>query len=107
MDTIAITDHGSMFGVIEFYKEAMRQNIKPILGSEIYTAINKYTEKEPKDKNQYHLVLLAEDNQGYQNLMKIVSEAYVNGFYYKPRVDKDILRKYNKVLLALSACLGG
>lgn len=107
MDTIAITDHGSMFGVIEFYKEAMRQNIKPILGSEIYTAINKYTEKEPKDKNQYHLVLLAEDNQGYQNLMKIVSEAYVNGFYYKPRVDKDILRKYNKGIIALSACLGG
>ena len=64
MDAVAITDHGSMFGVIQFYKEAKKQNIKPIIGSEIYTAINKYTEKEPKDKNQYHLVLLAENNEG-------------------------------------------
>ncbi len=107
MDTIAITDHGSMFGVIQFYKEAKKQGIKPILGSEVYTAINKYTEKEAKDKNQYHLVLLAENNEGYQNLMKLVSEAYVNGFYYKPRVDKDILKKYSKGIIALSACLGG
>ncbi len=107
MDSIAITDHGSMFGVIQFYKEAKKQGIKPILGSEVYMAINKYTEREPKDKNQYHLVLLAENNEGYQNLMKIVSEGYVNGFYYKPRVDKDILRKYSSGIIALSACLGG
>lgn len=107
MDTVAITDHGCMFGVIQFYKEAMKHNIKPILGSEVYTAINKYTEKEQKDKNQYHLVLLAENNEGYQNLMRIVSEGYVNGFYYKPRVDKDILKKYSKGIIALSACLGG
>ncbi|NLY44952.1 MAG: DNA polymerase III subunit alpha [Tissierella sp.] len=107
MDSVAITDHGSMFGVIQFYKEAKKQNIKPILGSEVYTAINKYTEKEPKDKSQYHLVLLAETNEGYKNLMKIVSEGYVNGFYYKPRVDKDILKKYSKGIIALSACLGG
>ena len=107
MDAVAITDHGSMFGVIQFYKEAKKQNIKPIIGSEIYTAINKYTEKEPKDKNQYHLVLLAENNEGYQNLMKIVSEGYINGFYYKPRVDKDVLKKYSKGIIALSACLGG
>ncbi|NLN14330.1 MAG: DNA polymerase III subunit alpha [Tissierellia bacterium] len=107
MEAIAITDHGAMFGIIEFYKEAKRQNIKPILGSEIYMALNKYTEKDPKDKNQYHLVLLAENNEGYQNLMKIVSEGYVNGFYYKPRVDKDILRRYSKGIIALSACLGG
>ncbi|MDR7871224.1 MAG: DNA polymerase III subunit alpha [Tissierellaceae bacterium] len=107
MDAVAITDHGSMFGVIQFYKEAKKQKIKPILGSEVYTAINKYTEKEQKDKNQYHLVLLAENNEGYQNLMKIVSEGYVNGFYYKPRVDKDVLRKYSKGIIALSACLGG
>lgn len=107
MDSIAITDHGSMFGVIEFYKEAIKQGIKPILGSEIYMALNKHTDREPKDQRQYHLVLLAENNQGYKNLMKIVSEAYVNGFYYKPRADKDILRKYSKGIIALSACLGG
>ena len=107
MDTVAITDHGSMFGVIQFYKEAKKQNIKPILGSEVYIAMNKYSEKEAKDKNHYHLVLLAENNEGYQNLMKIVSEGYVNGFYYKPRVDKEILKKYSKGVIALSACLGG
>ncbi len=107
MDSVAITDHGSMFGVIQFYKEAKKQGIKPILGSEVYMAVNKHTEKEQKDKNQYHLVLLAENNEGYQNLMKIVSEGYVNGFYYKPRVDKDILRKYSRGIIALSACLGG
>lgn len=107
MDTIAITDHGSMFGVVQFYKQAKTYGIKPILGSEVYVAINKYTEREPKDKSQYHLVLLAENNEGYENLMKIVSEGYVNGFYYKPRIDHDILRKYNKGIIALSACLGG
>ncbi|MCF6462433.1 DNA polymerase III subunit alpha [Clostridium sp. Cult1] len=107
MDTIAITDHGSMFGVVEFYKQAKKRGIKPILGSEVYIAINKYKEKEPKDKNQYHLVLLAENNLGYQNLMKIVSEGYVNGFYYKPRVDHDVLEKYSQGIIALSGCLGG
>ncbi|SHD75635.1 DNA polymerase III subunit alpha [Schnuerera ultunensis] len=107
MDSIAITDHGSMFGVIEFYKQAKKRGIKPILGSEVYIAINRYTEKEPKDKNQYHLVLLAENNIGYQNLMKIVSEGYVNGFYYKPRVDHDVLAKHSQGIIALSGCLGG
>ncbi|GFN34369.1 DNA polymerase III subunit alpha [Tepidimicrobium xylanilyticum] len=107
MDTIAITDHGSMFGVVEFYKQAKKRGIKPILGSEVYIAINKYTEREPKDKNQYHLVLLAENDKGYQNLMKIVSEGYVNGFYYKPRVDHDVLEKYSEGIIALSGCIGG
>lgn len=107
MDAVAITDHGSMFGVVQFYKEAKKQGIKPILGSEVYVAMNKYTEKEPKDKSQYHLVLLAETNHGYENLMKIVSEAYVNGFYYKPRIDHDILKANSKGIIALSACLGG
>ena len=107
MDSIAITDHGAMFGVIQFYKEAKKNGIKPILGSEVYVAMNKYTEKEPKDKNQYHLVLLAENNTGYKNLMRIVSEAYVNGFYYKPRVDHDVLRKYKEGIICLSACLAG
>lgn len=107
MDSIAITDHGSMFGVIQFYKEAKKNGIKPILGSEVYVAMDKYTDREPKDKSQYHLILLAETNEGYGNLMKIVSEAYVNGFYYKPRIDHDILKKYSKGIIALSACLGG
>jgi len=107
MDTIAITDHGAMFGVIDFYKKAKSKGIKPILGSEVYIAINKYYEKEQKDKNQYHLVLLAENNVGYGNLMKIVSEGYINGFYYKPRVDHDVLKKYSKGIIALSACLAG
>lgn len=107
MDSIAITDHGSMFGVVQFYKEAIKNGIKPILGSEVYVSVNKYTEKEPKDKNQYHLVLLAENNVGYRNLMKIVSEAYINGFYYKPRIDHDILKKYKEGIICLSACLGG
>ncbi len=107
MDSIAITDHGAMFGIVQFYKEAKKQGIKPILGCEVYVAIDKYTDREPKDKNQYHLVLLAENNEGYENLMNIVSEGYVNGFYYKPRVDHNILRKYSKGIIALSACLGG
>ncbi len=107
MDTIAITDHGAMFGVVDFYKKAVERGIKPILGCEIYVAINKYTEREPKDKNQYHLVLLAENNSGYRNLMKIVSEGYINGFYYKPRVDHDVLRQYSEGIIALSGCLAG
>lgn len=107
MDSIAITDHGSMFGAIQFYKEAKNNGIKPIIGSEVYVAMDKYTDKEPKDKGQYHLILLAETQEGYSNLMKIVSEAYINGFYYKPRIDHDILRKYSKGIIALSSCLGG
>lgn len=107
MSSVAITDHGSMFGIVEFYKTATRNNIKPILGCEIYVSKGKYTEKGPKDKSQYHLVLLAENNEGYSNLIKIVSEGYVNGFYYKPRVDYSVLQKYSKGIIALSACLAG
>lgn len=107
MDSIAITDHGSMFGVVDFYKEAKKQGIKPILGSEVYVAFDSYLDKNNRDKKNYHLVLLAENNIGYRNLMKIVSEAYVNGFYYRPRIDHDVLRKYGEGIIALSACLGG
>lgn len=107
MDSIAITDHGAMFGVIDFYKEAKKRGIKPILGCEVYVSKGKYTDKDPKEKSPYHLVLLAENNKGYSNLMKIVSEGYVNGFYYKPRVDHEVLRKYSEGLIATSACLGG
>lgn len=107
MDSIAITDHGSMFGVVQFFQEAKKQGIKPILGSEVYVAINSRFDRDPKDKSQYHLVLLAKSNKGYENLMKVVSEGYVNGFYYRPRVDHEILEKYKEDLICLSACLGG
>ena len=107
MDSIAITDHGSMFGVVDFYKAAKKRGINPILGSEVYISYGSYTSKSIDDKKQYHLILLAENNQGYENLMKIVSEGYVNGFYYKPRVDYSILRKYSEGIICLSACLGG
>ncbi|MTI65654.1 MAG: DNA polymerase III subunit alpha [Firmicutes bacterium] len=108
MKSLAITDHGVMYGVVDFYKQAKSKGIKPILGCEVYISKGKYTEKDPtRDKNQYHLVLLAENNEGYKNLMKIVSEGFVNGFYYKPRVDFSVLKKYSEGLIVLGACLAG
>lgn len=107
MDSIAITDHGSMFGIVDFYKEAKKEGIKPILGSEVYVAFDNHLDKDSKDKKNYHLVLLAENNIGYINLMKIVSEAYINGFYYRPRIDHNLLKRYKEGIIALSACLGG
>ena len=108
MEALAITDHGAMFGVVDFYKEAKKQGIKPIIGCEVYTAARSMGDKDPdKDKRQGHLVLLAENEEGYHNLIKIVSTGYTEGFYYKPRVDKEVLRSYSKGLIALSACLAG
>ncbi|MDO5027216.1 MAG: DNA polymerase III subunit alpha [Tissierellia bacterium] len=107
MDSVAITDHGNMFGVIDFYKKAKKKGIKPIIGCEVYLTPTNYLDKGPKDKIRHHLILLAKNQEGYQNLIKIVSEGYVNGFYYKPRVDKSVLRKYSSGLFCLSACLGG
>ncbi len=107
MHSVAITDHGAMFGVVQFYKQAVKQGIKPILGVEAYVALNNLTDKEAKDKTLYHLVLLAENDIGYRNLLKLVSEAYVNGFYYKPRIDLKILEQYSEGIIGLSACLGG
>ncbi|MDO4176879.1 MAG: PHP domain-containing protein, partial [Bacillota bacterium] len=108
MDSLAITDHGVMFGVIDFYRECNKQGIKPIIGCEVYTAPRTRFDKDAdKDKYMGHLVLLAKNNDGYKNLMKIVSEGYRNGFYYKPRIDKEVLRKYSGGLIALSACLAG
>lgn len=106
MDSVALTDHGNMYGVIAFYKACKEEGIKPIIGCEIYVSEGDY-KKFDKNMDRYHLILLAENNQGFKNLMKIVSEAFVNGYYYKPRVDKDILRKYSQGLIASSACLGG
>ncbi len=108
MDAVAITDHGVMFGVIDFYKEAKKQGVKPIIGCEVYTAARGMRDKEQdKDKRQGHLVLLAKNDVGYHNLVKIVSAGFTEGFYYKPRVDHDFLRAHSEGLIALTACLAG
>ena len=109
MNSAAITDHGVMFGVIDFYKAARAEGINPILGCEVYVAPNSRFDREQAhgEDRYYHLVLLAENNTGYQNLMKIVSKGFVDGYYYKPRVDMEILEKYHEGIIALSACLAG
>ena len=108
MSAVAITDHGCMFGAIDFFKVAKKEGIKPIIGCEVYTAPRSMRDKDPNyDKSQGHLILLAKDTEGYQNLIKLVSKAYVQGFYYKPRVDIDEIRKHSKGIIALSACLAG
>ena len=109
MNSAAITDHGVMFGVIDFYRAARAEGIKPILGCEVYVAPNSRFDKETAggEDRYYHLVLLAENNTGYQNLTKIVSKAFVEGYYYKPRVDLELLKEYHEGIIALSACLAG
>lgn len=109
MDSGAITDHGVMYGVIDFYKEARANGIKPILGCEVYVAPNSRFDKELTggEERYHHLVLLAENNIGYANLMKIVSIGFTEGYYYKPRVDMEVLNKYHEGIIALSACLAG
>ena len=108
MDSVAITDHGVMYGVIEFYRAAKANDILPVIGCEVYVAPYSRFEKDSQAANRYHhLVLLAENTQGYANLIKIVSKGFTEGFYYKPRVDKELLRKYHEGIIALSACLAG
>lgn len=108
MTSLAITDHGSMYGVVEFFKQAKKADIKPILGFEAYVSPRRLTEKDPqKDKSQYHLVLLAEDQEGFKNIMKLCSIGFVDGYYYKPRIDHDALKNNSKGVIALSACLAG
>ena len=109
MNSAAITDHGVMYGVIDFYREAKKQGINPILGCEVYVAPNSRFDREITggDDRYYHLVLLAENNKGYANLMKIVSKGFVEGYYYRPRVDKSLLAEYHEGIIALSACLAG
>jgi DNA polymerase-3 subunit alpha len=108
MSAIGLTDHGVMYGAIEFYKKAQKAGVKPIIGCEIYIAENSMRDKRAGiDDKRYHLVLLAENDIGYKNLIKIVSAAHLDGFYYKPRVDKELLRKYSEGLIASSACLAG
>ncbi len=108
MDSLALTDHGVMYGAIEFYKECVDQGIKPIIGTEIYISPRRMEDKTPRiDSKPYHLVLLAKDKTGYQNLLKIVTQAHLVGFYYRPRVDKAFLKNNSKGLIALTACLWG
>ena len=109
MDSAAITDHGVMYGVIDFYRAARAEGIKPIIGCEVYVAPNSRFDKEQTggEDRYYHLVLLAENNTGYANLMKIVSKGFTEGYYYKPRVDMEVLNRYHEGIIALSACLAG
>ena len=109
MDSLAITDHGVMYGVIDFYRAAKDAGIKPIIGCEIYVSPGSRFERETghNEDRYYHLVLLAENDKGYHNLMKIVSKGFTEGYYYKPRVDYEVLEQYSEGIIALSACLAG
>ncbi len=108
MQAVAITDHGTMSGAIEFYKAARAANVKPIIGMETYVAARKIADRDPsKDKSNYHLILLAMDNHGYENLMRLSTIANLEGFYYKPRIDHQLLEKYHQGLIVLSGCIGG
>ena len=108
MNAMAITDHGVMFGVVDFYKECKKVGIKPIIGCEVYVAPRTRFDKESNIDNKYsHLILLAKNETGYKNLTKLVSIGFTEGFYYKPRIDLEILEKYHEGLVCLSACLAG
>lgn len=108
MNTLALTDHGSLYGALEFYKQARRAGLKPIIGTEAYLAPKSHLSKEGRvDSDYFHLILLAQNLQGYKNLLKLSSIAHLDGFYYKPRIDKDLLREYGQGLIALSGCLRG
>ena len=108
MNSVALTDHGVMYGAIEFYKKAKAKGIKPIIGCEVYTAFEKLTDKRPNvDSRRNHLILLAKNEQGYKNLVKLVTIAHLEGFYYKPRIDEEVLEKYAEGLIGLTACIQG
>ena len=111
MPAVALTDHGVMYGVIEFYKAAKKAGIKPIIGCEVYMApksrFEKQASKGKREDTSYHLTLLAANNQGYQNLMRLASFGFLEGFYYKPRIDKELLEKHHDGLIALSGCIAG
>ena len=109
MDSAAITDHGVMYGVVDFYEACRKQGIRPVLGCEVYVAPGSRFDREnvSGEDRYYHLILLAENNTGYRNLIKIVSKGFTEGFYYRPRVDKEVLRQYHEGLICTSACLAG
>ena len=108
MDACAITDHGAMYGILDFYRTMKANGIHPIIGCEVYVAPRSHKEKEgAADRDPSHLILLAENNEGYHNLIRLVSAGFVDGFYYRPRIDKELLEKHHGGLIALSACLSG
>ena len=110
MPAVAMTDHGNMFGAVEFYNTARKYGIKPIIGCEVYVAPDSRLEKSSKDglrDASYHLILLSENETGYKNLLKLVTKGYLEGFYYKPRIDKELLAEYSEGLIALSSCVRG
>ncbi|GAI08719.1 unnamed protein product, partial [marine sediment metagenome] len=107
MDSLAVTDHGVMYGAIGFYLAAKEAGIKPIIGCEIYVAPNSRLSRDAGDKNNYHLILLAKDHTGYRNLIQLTTKAHLEGFYYKPRIDKELLEQYHHGLIALSGCVSG
>jgi len=108
MDSVAITDHGTMFGILEFYEKAIDSGIKPVIGCECYVAPRRLTDKTPEDhRGLSHLILLAENAEGYRNLCKLASVAQLEGFYYRPRIDKDLLKEHRRGLIAFTACLHG
>ena len=109
MDALAITDHGVMYGAIDFYKACKANGIKPIIGCEVYVAPGSRFDREASrgDERYYHLILLAETNEGYKNLSKIVTRGFTEGYYYKPRVDMEVLREFHEGIICLSACIAG
>ncbi|MEA2609584.1 MAG: polymerase subunit alpha, partial [Chloroflexota bacterium] len=108
MDSMALTDHGALYGAVAFYQAAKTRGIKPIIGVETYVARRSMTDKEGKaDAQPFHLILLAQDWQGYQNLCRLITDAHIDGYYYKPRIDRDLLARHSAGLVGLSACLGG
>jgi DNA polymerase-3 subunit alpha len=113
MPAAAMTDHGNMFGTVEFYKAAVAHNVKPVIGCEVYVAPRSRKDRttavvsdDYERGGNYHLILLAMNNVGYRNLSRMVSQSYIDGFYYKPRIDKELLREFNEGIICLSGCLG-
>jgi DNA polymerase III subunit alpha len=108
MDSLALTDHGVLYGAVEFYKKAKEKGIKPVIGCEIYTALEKMQDKRPNiDNRRYHLLLLVKNEEGYKNLVKLITKAHLEGFYYKPRIDEELLAEHSRGLICLTACLQG
>ena len=108
MDSLALTDHGVLYGAVEFFQKAKKSGIKPIIGCEVYLALEKMTDRRPNiDDKRFHLVLLAKNEIGYKNLVQLVTKAHLEGFYYKPRIDEELLAKHSEGLIAMSACLNG
>ena len=107
MDSLAITDHGGMYGAIDFYQLAKSEGVRPIIGCEMYVAPSSRHERNPDERSPYHMTVLARDYKGYQNLVKLVTLSHLEGFYYRPRVDREILERYHEGLIVMSGCASG